>query len=67
MDQDIEFKMKTVGSENQLNAVEIYRIYRKPDGTKVKGYVDSIHAMSYAELLTLKNFLQEYLHKNDWY
>ena len=65
-DPTIEFKMRTAGSQDQLLAIEIYRTYDKPDGTKIKGYVDHLHCMNMSELIVLKNFLQEYIQNNDW-
>ena len=64
MNTDIKFEIKT---ENDINSIVIYRAYAKENGDINWSYIDSCHPMSKMELHTLKNFLQEYLHNNDWY
>lgn len=67
LDKTIEFKIKECGTDKHLCAIEFYRPYTKSDGTETLVYIDCSHAMNKMELLMLKNFLQEYLHNNDWY
>ena len=64
LDTNIEFKIK---KSNDIYAIEVYRSNVQEDGTKFLSYIDSFHPMNSVELLVLKNFLQEYLHNNDWY
>lgn len=64
MNSNIKFEIKT---KEDIHSIEIYRKYTKEDGTIKWSYIDSFHPMSKIELHTLKNFLQEYLHHNDWY
>lgn len=64
MNTDIKFEIKT---ENDINSIAIYRAYTQENGDVNWSYIDSCHPMSKMELHTLKNFLQEYLHNNDWY
>lgn len=63
MNTDIKFEIKT---ENDINSIVIYRAYTQENGDVNWSYIDSCHPMSKMELHTLKNFLQEYLHNNDW-
>lgn len=63
MKESIKFKIK---KQDDHNSLEIYRPYDR-DGQTIWSYIDSCHPMNTMELLTLKNFLQEYLHNNDWY
>lgn len=62
----IQFNIKSDSSGNTLS-IEFYRPYERENGEVFWSYIDSSHAMSKMELLLLRNFLQEYLHNNDWY
>lgn len=65
MKPTIKFEIK---SKEDLNSILIYRNYGFEEKGQVKwSYIDSCHAMSKMELLTLRNFLQEYLQNNDWH
>lgn len=61
----IQFKVKSNTDKTRFS-IEIYRLYGK-DIPENMVYIDSMHPMDIMELHDLKNFLQEYLHKNDWY
>jgi len=65
-DPSIKFNIKT-DKNKTAHSVEIYRLHKKENGEERWSYIDSFHPMSKMELHTLKNFLQEYLHNNDWY
>lgn len=64
MNNTVKFSIK---KEKGLCSLEIYRAYTKENGDIHWSYIDSCHPMSKIELHCLKNFLQEYLHNNDWY
>jgi hypothetical protein len=65
MHSDIKFEIKT---ESDICSLNIYRSFTNEEtGNQTWSYIDSCHPMSIMELHTLKNFLQEYLHNNDWY
>ena len=59
----IKFEIK---QDKDLCSLQIYRGYDQENGETKFSYIDSCHPMSKMELHTLKNFLQEYLHNNDW-
>jgi hypothetical protein len=63
MDENIKFEVK---QEKDLLSLMIYRAYNREDKKTRWCYIDSCHPMTKIELHTLKNFLQEYLHNNDW-
>jgi hypothetical protein len=67
MEPTIKFKINPDKSELDLQSIEIYRAHTNEKGETLWGYIDSLHPMSKMELLTLRNFLQEYLQNNDWY
>ena len=64
MNNTIKFEIK---QEKDLCSLMIYRGYQEDNKDTKWSYIDSCHPMSKIELHTLKNFLQEYLHNNDWY
>jgi hypothetical protein len=64
MNNKIKFEIK---QEKDLCSLMIYRAYKEENKGTKWSYIDSCHPMSKMELHTLKNFLQEYLHNNDWY
>ena len=62
MEKSIDFKIKKCGGDrSEIMGIEIYRAYKQQDGETVWGYIDTLHAMNLQELITLKNFLQEYI------
>lgn len=63
MNNTVKFSIK---EEKNLCSLEVYRAYDKENCDTKWSYIDSFHPMSKMELHTLKNFLQEYLHNNDW-
>lgn len=65
-DPSIKFNIKT-DKDKVAHSIEIYRSYTRENGEVYWSYIDSCHSMNKMELLVLKNFLQEYLHNNDWY
>lgn len=67
MNDTIRFKIVDSDTNKDLKSVQIERSYNTENGDVVWGYVDSLHPMSIMDLLILKNTLQEYIHKNDWY
>lgn len=64
MNSNIKFEIK---EDKELCSISVYRGYNKEDKDIKWSYIDSCHPMSKIELHMLKNFLQEYLHNNDWY
>lgn len=68
MEPTIKFKIDPDKSPHlDIQSIEVYRAYTNENGEILWGYIDSLHPMSKMELLTLRNFLQEYLQNNDWY
>lgn len=59
----IKFEIK---QDKEVCSLQIYRAYTQENGETKFSYIDSCSPMSKMELHTLKNFLQEYLHNNDW-
>jgi len=59
----VQFEIK---QENDSCSILFYRAYNYDSGQIKWSYIDSFSPMSKMELHTLKNFLQEYLHNNDW-
>jgi hypothetical protein len=67
MEPTIKFQINSDKSQLDIQSIEIYRAYQTENNEILWGYIDSLHPMSKMELLTLRNFLQEYLQNNDWY
>ena len=62
----VDFKIQE-NIDKDIHSIQFYRVYKTEEGEEKTGYIDSFSPMSKIELHALKNFLQEYLHKNDWY
>lgn len=63
MSNTVKFLIK---KEKDIYCLELYRPYAQENGEIIWSYIDSFNSMTSIELNTLKNFLQEYLYKNDW-
>jgi len=61
----IKFNIKP-NSSKEFHSIDIYRVYGE-DHTDNMVYIDTVHPMTIIELNQLKNYLQEYIHNNDWY
>lgn len=62
----VDFKIQK-NIDKDIHSIQLYRVCKTEEGEENTTYIDSFSPMSKIELHALKNFLQEYLHNNDWY